>query len=141
MKPEEWRMVLKSRLPPVDWSANGDPDREALCRKFPLPDDHDVSKDPWFHDMEEAAHVCNGTYSDVVCPFRDRCLHRALVNNEGNGVFGGLLPVQRKWIRRESQVIPRALWDLPREWRHKVPSLEFFEESDEPADAEEDDEA
>jgi hypothetical protein len=130
-------MVLKSRLPPVDWSADGDPDREALCRKFPLPDDNDVSKDPWFHDMEEAALICNGTYSGVVCPFRSRCLHRALVNNEGSGVFGGLLPIQRKWVRKN---VPKVDWEYPDEWLETVPPLEFFEESDDLADAEEDDE-
>lgn len=129
-------MVLKSRLLAPDWSADGDPDREALCRKFPLPDDHDVSKDPWFHDMEEAATVCNGDYSKVVCPFRNSCLHRALVNNEGYGVFGGILPIQRKWVRRN---IPKDQWYDPRKWRALVPNLEFFEEeSDETADAETD---
>lgn len=131
-------MVLKSRLLAPDWSADGDTEREALCRKFPLPDDHDVSKDPWFHDMEEAREICNGTYSNVVCPFRMGCLHRALVNNEGYGVFGGLLPIQRKWVRRN---IPKDQWYDPRTWYLRVPSLEFFEESDEPADAEEDDQA
>lgn len=94
-----------------------------------------MSKDPWFHDMEEAAEICNGTWSNVVCPFRMGCLHRALVNNEGYGVFGGLLPIQRKWIRRN---IPKDQWSDPRMWFLRVPSVAVLEE-EQAADAEEDD--
>lgn len=120
-------MVLKSRIPAPDWSANDNPDNEALCRKFPLPTHHDTENDPWFHDMEEASHICNGTYSDSVCPFRERCLHISLINNEGSGVFGGLLPVQRKWIRKN---VPKAIWHRSALWLHLVPPLEFFKEDD-----------
>lgn len=136
-------MVLKSRLPMPDWSASNHPEREALCRKFPLPDDHDVSKDPWFHEMDEAVAICNGTYSGVICPFRERCLHLSLVNNEGYGVFGGFLPIQRKWIRRNrfgvDPLIPPSTWDVSEEWRSIVPPPEFFEEDDEEDAAEEED--
>jgi len=130
-------MVLFSRLPAPDWSAGENPAKEALCRKFPLPDDHDVSKDYWFHKMDEAVEVCNGTAYDgaPICPFRDECTHIALTNNEQSGVFGGLWPRQRKWIRRESG-IKKADWEFPSEWRHTVPPIEFFDD-DEEEDAEE----
>lgn len=136
-------MVLKSRLTPPDWSADGDPEKEALCRKFALPtkNDPDADTDPFFYDMEEAVHVCNGTYSGVVCPFRRSCLVNSLVNNEGNGAWGGLLPVQRKWVRRQrhhedpEQRITMAQWEYPEEWLHRVPPPEFFEEEE---DAKED---
>lgn len=136
-------MVLKSRMEMPDWSANNEPEYEALCRKFPLPDDHDVSKDPWFHDMEEATQICNGTYSGRVCPFRQRCLHLALVNNEGYGVFGGFLPIQRKWIRRNrfdpegEFYFPPTIWNVSEEWRSLVPPPEFFEEDEDDAVEEE----
>lgn len=128
-------MVLKSRLPAPDWSADGDEERDAKCRHFPVPTQHDVTPDtdPFFYDMEEAAHICNGTYDNRVCLFRNRCLHIALVNNEGAGVFGGLLTIQRRWVRKN---INRVEWPEPNEWRHEVPPLEFFEEDDE-EDAEE----
>lgn len=121
-------MVLRSRLPAPDWSANEDPEFEAKCRKHPLPTNHNVDDDAWFHDMEEAAAICNGTYDGRVCPFRDQCLHIGLVNNEQFGVFGGLLPVQRRWVRRENEEIPRDQWSQPEDWLHKVPSLEYFEQ-------------
>jgi hypothetical protein len=131
-------MVLKSRVPSPDWGAGEDPDKEAKCRKFPLPKNHQIEDDPWFHDMEEATPVCNGDYDGIVCPFREFCLYRALVNNEQFGVFGGLLPVQRRWIRRE---IPRDEWDESEKWRDRVPSLEYFEELERADDEEDADEA
>lgn len=135
-------MVLKSRVEAPDWSASENPAKEAKCRKHPLPTHHDIENDPWFHDMEEAAHVCNGTYDGVVCPFRQVCLYMALVNNEQSGVFGGFLPVQRRWIRRqkdaevESERIFRDEWDESDLWRSVVPSLEYFEELERLANAE-----
>lgn len=122
-------MVLKSRRLAPDWSANEDPLQEAKCRKHPLPHDHDVTKDPWFHDMETASQVCNGTNDGKPCPLRAACLEMALVNNEQAGVFGGLLPVQRRWIRRNRR-LPRGMWALSEHWRHTVPPLEYFEELD-----------
>lgn len=134
-------MVLKSRLRAPDWGANGDPDREAKCRKHPLPTNHDVNAltDPWFYDEPEATHICNGTYDGYVCPFRQVCLHIALVNNEQSGTFGGMTTEQRRWVRRISKYPgpPRAAnyfdrdhWDSSDTWRHLVPPPDWFDNED-----------
>lgn len=130
-------MVLKARVLAPDWSADGNPDAEAKCRKHPLPTNHEVNADtdPFFYDEEEAIHICNGTYDQKVCPFRRSCLHRALVNNEQAGAFGGFTTEQRRWIRRNRDLIPRDSWGDSDRWRWIVPSPEFFEETDEEADA------
>lgn len=143
-------MVLKSRLLAPDWSAGGDEDREAKCRKFPLPtkNDPDEFTDPFFYDEEEARHVCNGTYDGRLCPFRRGCLHRALVNNEQAGTFGGLTTEQRRWVRRHSRLpkkdsgdpmpepfIHQLDWDRPEVWLHLVPEPEdLIPTEDEDAD-------
>lgn len=128
-------VVLKSRVKAPDWSANDDPERDAKCRHFPLPRNHDVrpETDPWFYDMEESASVCIGEFDNRPCPFLGRCLFGSLLNNEGSGTFGGFLPIQRKWIRRN---VPKSIWHRSNLWRHLVPPLEFFEEDE---DAEADD--
>lgn len=131
-------MVLKSRVKAPDWSAGENPDKEAKCRKHPLPTKHDIENDPWFHgDEEEARAICNGVYDGKVCPFREQCLYGALVNNEQSGVFGGFATVQRKWIRKqreaenESDRIYRDDWEFSEEWRARVPELDYFEEEEE----------
>lgn len=135
-------MVLKSRVEAPDWSAGQNPKNEAKCRKHPLPTHHNVEVDTWFHDMEEAPPICNGTYDGVVCPFREQCLYGALVNNEQSGVFGGFLPVQRRWIRRQRNVtvaegrINPGDWEFSDEWRDRVPDLLYFDELERMADAE-----
>lgn len=139
-------MVLKSRVPAPDWSANENPHREAKCRKHPLPtkNDPNADNDPWFFDEEEAAHVCNGTYDGRVCPMREVCLYGALVNNEQAGVWGGFLTVQRRWIRKQREAeddnerIYRDDWEYSEQWRDRVPDLEYFDELERLADAEED---
>lgn len=125
-------MVLKSRLRAPDWSAGHNPAKEAKCRKFPLPQHHNVTPDtdPWFLDQEEASHVCNGTYDGKVCPFREKCLEMALVNNEQDGCFGGMTLLQRRWIRRNRELIPRDTWSESEVWRWLVPPPQFFEVDD-----------
>jgi hypothetical protein len=121
-------MVLKARTKAPDWSADGDRKKWAKCMNHPLPTNHNVTPDtdPFFYDEEESAHICNGTYDDRVCPFREACLHRALVNNEQAGTFGGFTTEQRKWIRRERTLIPRPSWEESEEWRDLVPPSEYF---------------
>lgn len=126
-------MVLKSRVPAPDWSAGGDPEQEAKCRKHPLPTNHDVSLDPWFSDEEEASHICRGTYDRHECPFLFECLHISLVNNDLFGMFGGLMPLQRRWVRRN---VPRDIWDKPWIWWHAVPTMEELEPEEEEDDEE-----
>lgn len=144
-------MVLKSRLLAPDWSADGDPEKEAKCRKFPLPTKNNPSPDtdPFFEDDEEAQHICNGTYDKSICPFRNRCLEIALVNNEQAGMFGGMTVLQRRWIRRQSKRddprpdpwIDRSDWWQPDTWRHLVPThadlIAEMEENDREEDTEE----
>lgn len=126
-------MVLKARTRAPDWSAGGDKDREAKCMKFPLPSNHVVNPDtdPFFLDEEEAITICNGTWDDRICPFRSRCLERGLINNEQAGAFGGFTTEQRRWIRRNRDMIPRDSWNNSEAWRWIVPSPEFFEMEDE----------
>jgi len=123
-------MVLRARLRAADWGAGGNPDKEAKCRKHPLPKDHDVNPDtdPFFYDEEEASHICNGTYDDKVCPFRARCLEWGLINNDQHGTFGGLVTIQRRWVRRNREDIPRDTWDDSDAWRDQVPPVSFFSE-------------
>ena len=125
-------MVLKSRVRAPDWSAGHNPQREAKCRKFPLPHNHNVTPetDPWFLDQEEATHVCNGTYDNKVCPFRAKCLEIALINNEQDGTFGGMTLMQRRWIRRNRELIPRDTWDESEYWRHLVPPPHYFDQTE-----------
>lgn len=112
-------MVMISRMSLPDWSAGDDPEKEAKCRKHPIPSQKALKEkglegkelqnaielaDPFFYDEPEAAHICRGTYDEKVCPFRNHCLEIALVNNESVGTFGGLTTLQRKWVRKH---IPR----------------------------------
>lgn len=147
-------MVLKSRVKAPDWSADGNTEKEAKCRKHPLPKDNvcNAETDPWFYAEEEAARVCNGDDDQRVCPFRQACLYGALVNNEQSGVFGGLTTRQRRWIRKQRKGDPEGAlgltdepiwedqWADSDEWRHKVPTTEELKEmEDEEIDDEEED--
>lgn len=124
-------MVMISRMSLPDWSADDDTEKEAKCRKHPIPSrstiraewyanteeeitDKELQNavelaDPFFYDEAEAAHICRGTYDGKVCPFRNNCLEIALVNNESVGTFGGLTTLQRKWVRKN---IPRYEYKL-----------------------------
>ena len=115
-----------------DWGAGEHPDREAKCRKHPLPTNHNVNADtdPWFYDPEEAAKICNGTNDGRICPFLQECLHISLVNNDQVGCYGGLVPVQRRWVRRN---VPRDEWD-DFDIRIVPPPEYFLEEHDEDED-------
>lgn len=118
-------MVLRSRVEAPDWTANGDPEAEAKCRRFPLPSrEHGRTEDPFFDDEDpEATHVCNGTYDGVVCPFRATCLYHGLINNAQHGIWGGTMPVQRQWVRRK---ISKIAWDNPMLF-DRIPPLDQFE--------------
>lgn len=144
-------MVLKSRVRAPDWSADGNPDREAKCRKHPLPKDNvcNADTDPWFFAEEESALVCNGTLDGRVCPFREVCLYGALENNETAGTFGGMTTRQRRWIRKQSKDrtvldpdFRRDRWPESDDWRHKVPThtelreMEGEDDDEESADPE-----
>lgn len=139
-------MVLKSRVKAPDWSADANPDKEAKCRKHPLPKNNVVNAetDPWFYAEAEAAVICNGELDGRVCPFRERCLYGALENNEQSGVFGGLTPRQRRWIRKDARAeeprIFRDEWSESENWREVVPSDSRLKElEDEARDREEED--
>jgi hypothetical protein len=129
-------MVLKARTKAPDWSAGENKEKEAKCRKHPLPKNHDVTPetDPFFMAEEEAISICNGEFDNYICPFRAGCLERALINNEQAGAFGGFTTEQRRWIRRNRDIIPRSEWNDSERWRGWVPSPEFFELEDEEID-------
>lgn len=96
-------MVMHLRIPAPFWDGGGKEDKAAKCLRFPGT----TENDPWFDDMEESLQVCNGTIDGVVCPLRQQCLMFAAINNEHYGIWGGLFPEQRHWMRRN---VPRADW-------------------------------
>jgi hypothetical protein len=119
-------VVIQSRTTPPDWTdEDGGGYEGALCRKFPISRDSDgiVRNDGWFQDSENALAVCNGEFTDEPCPMRRSCLLWALVNNDSNGVFGGMTAPQRRWIRRNA---PRDRWRDDRWLRENVPEPGYF---------------
>jgi len=101
------------RIPAPFWDGGGDPKKAAKCLRFPGNPEYD----PWFDDMDETKQICNGDNDGIICPIREQCLKFAAVNNEHYGIWGGLYPEQRHWMRRN---IPRA------DWSHdSAPPLEF----------------
>jgi hypothetical protein len=119
-------MVIQSRLTPPDWNDEaGGGEEGARCRKFGINRDPDglVRNDTWFQEAEEALPVCNGDYIGTPCPLRASCLHMALVNNDLNGVWGGMTGPQRKWIRRN---VPKSLWTDEAWLRDNVPAPDYF---------------
>ena len=120
-------MPLFSRDGPVDWSQQDNPFREALCRKFGIPL---RTYDPWFDDQAEALQICNGESGGPVCPMRQRCLKRALLNNEAHGVWGGMLLHDRKALKKAHPDDPEAwLWHPP-----TVPAPKATKEKPDPLD-------
>ena len=104
-------MVLFSRDSVVEWTGETDPSRRALCLDFPTPS---PDFDPWFREAPEAQQICNGSSGGPVCPVRDRCLKRAMVNNERHGVWGGLLHHDRKRIKDLNPMNPEMwTWQPP----------------------------
>lgn len=103
-------MVMRLRLEAPTRSEDHGAD-EFKCERFPA--DPVTKFDPWFDDMEESERICNGTDDGIVCPKRHQCLIFALVNNEHYGVWGGLLPEQRHWLRqtyKHKKHKPREEW-------------------------------
>jgi len=122
-------MVLKSRLIAPDWAEAG-----AKCLKHPLPSrEAGNMDDPFGNGEPESLPICNGDYDKQVCPARDQCRFFGLINNEQAGTWGGLLLVQRQWVRRH---VRKEIWDQPELWLHKVPPIEEFVPEED--DAEED---
>lgn len=106
--------VLISRDGIVEWTGDADPSKRAKCLNFPIPS---AAYDPWFEgDCWEAMDVCNGVNGSPVCPVRERCLRRALINNERWGVWGGMLHFDRKRLKDEFP-------DQPERWTWKPPSV------------------
>lgn len=106
-------MVLFSRVEAPDWTADGDPEFEAKCRKLPRPR---YKQDPFFDDEDAAMAVCNGWDTDAsyenagqVCPLRHECLAFALINHEGSGIWGGML-LHDRMIMKRNRELPRSEW-------------------------------
>lgn len=120
-------MVIQSRISPPDWTdEEGGGLEGARCRTFAISRDDDglVRNDTWFQDAENALPVCNGDWIGSPCPKRASCLLQALVNNDANGVWGGMTGPQRKWIRRN--VTDRNLWRNFEHLLEIVPPPEYF---------------
>ena len=104
---------MRLRTPAPEWETERGV-KDGLCRKF--PSDPVTKFDPWFDDMEESEQICNGKSGGPVCPIRHQCLIFALVNNEHYGVWGGLLPEQRHWLRKNYK---HKKHKPPPEWRYE----------------------
>ena len=133
-------MVIQSRSTPPDWTDedNGG-EFAARCFKFDIFRDVDgiVRNDSWFQAAEEALPICNGDYIGTPCPVRARCLYQALVNNDANGVWGGMTGPQRRWIRRN---VTKDKWTEDEWLRDNVPAPDYFKDlGDEDPDWEEED--
>jgi hypothetical protein len=102
---------MRLRIPAPNWDGGGNPAKEASCRLFPPTRERDDFFGDGEGDMEDAKHVCNGTYTQRVCPIREQCLQFALVNNEHYGVWGGLDALERAYIRR---FVPKEEWSFER---------------------------
>jgi hypothetical protein len=120
-------VVIQSRVNPPDWTDEaGGGEEGARCRNFAISRSEDglVHNDAWFQDAENALPVCNGDYIGSPCPLRRSCLHVSLINNDQNGVFGGMTAPQRRWIRRN---IPRDMWRNDAHLRMVVPPPDYFQ--------------
>ncbi|MDP9870424.1 MULTISPECIES: WhiB family transcriptional regulator [Streptosporangium] len=119
-------MVLKPRVKAPDWRAAGNDTKAAKCLKFPP----DLSRgyDPWF-DVEyeiDCLDICNGESDGRRCPMRDTCLDFALINNETGGVWGGMLPHDRRNLRLARRADPY----LELKWHPPTPKPSDFDEDD-----------
>lgn len=100
-------MVLKPRAEAPQWDGYGNGDQSAKCLSHPPTREHD----PWFSSEElSAAAICNGSKDGRMCPLRDKCLTWALINNEQYGVWGGMLPHDRRAMRLAKRVNPYLEW-------------------------------
>ncbi|MFF1701296.1 WhiB family transcriptional regulator [Streptomyces sp. NPDC058252] len=129
-------MVMRLRVNAPEWDGGGNPEMEASCRKFRPTRDHDDFFGDGTGSQYQAKQICNGTYTDRVCPLREQCLQFALVNNEHYGVWGGLNALERAYIRK---FVPKNEWsfdrapsreDLEREWPNRVNAADFEDEAD-----------
>jgi hypothetical protein len=123
------------RLNAPEWDGGGKPEKEASCRKFRPTRDHDDFFGDGTGSSSQAKHICNGTYTDRVCPLREQCLKFALVNNEHYGIWGGLDVLERAYIRR---FVPKKDWrhesapsreDLEDVWPDRIPT-DYYDEAD-----------
>lgn len=114
--------MLISRDGLVEWTGDTDPTRRAACLDFPVPR---AGFDPWFEDYWEAMAICNGASGGPVCPVRERCLRRALKNNERFGVWGGMLHGDRKRLK---DLYPNE----PEMWTWQPPSVNPPKKRDQP---------
>jgi hypothetical protein len=119
-------VVIQSRVTPPDWTDEaGGGEEGARCRRFEISRDDDgiVRNDAWYQDAENALPVCNGDYIGTPCPVRRSCLLVALINNDQDGVWGGMTRPQRRWIRRN---VPRERWTDDAWLRENVPNPDYF---------------
>lgn len=61
-----------------------------------------IGGDLWFPDKGEAQLAQRAKNICSTCPVRQKCLTVALEDGETEGIWGGLSPLERKQLRRES---------------------------------------
>ncbi len=71
--------------------------------EVPLPDWSDAAclgcdTDLWFSDDETEITMAKAVCSE--CPIRQTCLDYAMANGETEGIWGGLLPIERQRTKR-----------------------------------------
>ena len=116
-------MVLKPRAEAPLWLNEENPEKSAKCLNYPPTREHD----PWFEDDELlAAAICNGDYDGKICPLREECLRWALINHEQYGVWGGMLPHDRRHLRMAIRADPYMEWT----WHPPTPKDEVLDEDE-----------
>jgi len=63
----------------------------------------DVPGDLWFPDLVHSREHKMARVICMTCPVKVQCLDYALDNNIEHGTWGGLLPLERKALRREAR--------------------------------------
>ncbi|WP_274032488.1 WhiB family transcriptional regulator [Streptomyces sp. MMBL 11-1] len=106
-------MGIRAVINAPDWSP-AHHRGEAKCRDHRLTPTRD--NDVFFNDEALAMDICNGIYDGVVCPRRADCLHVAMVNREGYGIWGGMTARDRLALRMRNPGTPeRWTWHPPSE--------------------------
>ncbi|MFE4527073.1 WhiB family transcriptional regulator [Streptomyces anulatus] len=106
-------MGIRAVINAPDWSP-AHHRGEAKCRDHQLTPTRD--NDVFFNDEALAMDICNGIYDGVVCPRRADCLHVAMVNREGYGIWGGMTARDRLALRMRNPGAPeRWTWQPPSE--------------------------
>ena len=90
-------------------------ENKAACLGFPAEIFYPEDSQP--ESSRQALDICRS------CPVRVKCLDAAITRNETEGIWGGTLPAERRYIRRKKTTATAYLrtqcGSLDGYWRHK----------------------